>query len=88
MRSSGIKLGANELSESTDGGKGRTIDLVVSHAYAKTLLEGGDERNDRHRIELGNGTQQRRSGVPRARGIVETQDFVDHAQNLHLYVQL
>src|SRR5690348_12205892 len=64
---SGGQLAADEVQQRSHRGERAAVDVVVVDDDVEAFLERRDQRNDGHRIELGDGTQQvRLAGEARA----------------------
>lgn len=50
----------DELMQGTEGREGAAVDIGVVQCYTELLFECRDHCDDSHRIEFGNGAQQRR----------------------------
>lgn len=81
------QLARHEGAQAAHGGEGIATDFVVVDHDAEAFLERRDQRHHGHRVQFGDGAQQRRGGVELHRAAAEAEHFVEDAQGLGLGVQ-
>ena len=62
-------------------------DLVVVNYDAESLFYCGYQRDDRHRVEFREGTQEKCGGVKSHRPASKAQHFIEDAQNFGTSIQ-
>lgn len=74
------EFSADKVSQRSHCGENGTINVAVVDNQAKLFLQTRDQRDDRHRIKLGDGAQQGRRPVEGGRATIQTEDFIKHAK--------
>ena len=84
---SGNQLATDKVGKRTDCGEGCAINIVVIHDQAKLVFQCGDECDDGHRVQFRHRAEKWGVAVESGAASIQTQDFVNNAQNFLCYVQ-
>lgn len=84
---SGRYLARHEVGQVADSGEHATVNFIILNRKPETLFKGGEDSDNRHGIEFGNGAQQGGVGIELGSPPFEVKDVVQDGSDFLLDVQ-